>query len=316
MLSHPPLDSSYNTAIERACVMGASGLIGTALCRSLSDLGVSVTAYSRGHVSGDMERAHWDPHHGEIDTAPLKDCDAVINLAGESLVAGRWNPERKERLLRSRVQSTQLLARTLSQLDQKPRVLINASAVGYYGDRGEDAVFETSEPGQGFLADLCRAWEEAAEPVKEVGIRLVTVRMGMVLSREGGALSALLPLFRMGLGGKLGRGQQFFPWITLHDAVRAIRFLVACESISGPVNLVAPEPTRNAEFVAALGEILGRPTVVPVPRMALRLLLGEAANEVLLGGANVRPAVLERAGFRFDYPRLDDALQAVLHTSL
>lgn len=311
-ISHPP-DSSYNLSISRACVMGATGLVGTALCRSLRELGVAVTAYSRGHVSGDLERAHWDPEHGEIDVAPLGQADVVINLAGESLMGGRWTAHRKAALTRSRVHSTALLARTLCQLEgARPRVLINASAVGYYGDRGEDAVYETSEAGEGFLAELCQQWEAAAVPVTECGIRLVQARISMILSPQGGALAALLPIFRTGVGGRLGSGQQYFPWITLQDTVRALRFLMVAEEISGPVNLVAPEPTRNEQFVQALGEALGRPTVIPVPRFALRMALGEAADEVLLVGANARPAVLEREGFRFDYPRLEDALAALL----
>lgn len=292
--------------------MGSSGLLGSALCQAFAQHGTAVSAFSRSHVAGDMARAHWNPDRGEIDKEPLAGAEAVVNLAGESLVAGRWNEKRKEQLLRSRVDTTQLLARTLAQLESKPKVLINASAVGYYGDRGEEAVTEQSPPGQGFLADLCRAWEEAAQPAADAGIRVVHIRLGAVLSKDGGALPALLPLFRAGLGGRLGGGQQYFPWVTLHDAVRAIRFLVVTPEIAGPVNLVAPEPMRNAGFTEALSEALGRPALLPVPKLALRLALGEVADQVLLTGANARPAVLERAGFRFDYPRLVDALQAVL----
>lgn len=292
--------------------MGSTGLVGTALCRSLREHGVAVTAYSRGHVSGDSERAHWDPEHGEIDTAPLAEADAVVNLAGESIAGARWTRARRERLQRSRVHSTRLLVRTLSHLPRRPAVLVNASAVGYYGDSGDDTVTEQSPVGEGFLSALCQEWEATALGATEFGTRVVLARFALVLARQGGALSTLLPLFRMGLGGQLGSGQQYFPWITLRDAVRALRFVMATPTIHGAVNIVAPEPTRNAEFAAALGAALGRPAVMRVPKVALRLALGEAANELLLAGACARPGVLEQTGFRFDYPRLADALQAIL----
>lgn len=292
--------------------MGATGLLGTALCRSLRESGIAVTAYSRGHISGDLERAHWDPDHGEIDTAPLAQSDAVVNLAGESLVGGRWTKARKERLVRSRVHSTQLLVRTLGSLPNRPHILINGSAVGFYGDCGEDSVTESKPRGEGFLADLCAQWEAAAMEAAEHGIRVVLLRTSMVLSREGGALASLLPLFRAGLGGQLGPGRQYFPWITLHDAVRVIRFAIETPSLVGPLNVVAPEATRNSEFTATLASVLHRPAFMRVPKFALRVTMGEVADELLLSGACVNPAKLEQTGFRFDYPRLVDALSSVI----
>lgn len=300
--SHPPL------TISAVCVLGATGLLGRAVCAALERAGVRVTRYSRGPRPG---FAHWDPSKGEIDIEPLSRVDAVINLAGEGIADKRWTDKRKQVLRDSRVQSTWLLARTLGGLDSPPKVLVNASAVGYYGDRGEEAVFEESPPGRGFLAELCQAWEAATRPAADRGIRVVMPRFGIVLTPEGGALARLLPIFRSGVGGRLGSGMQFMPWIAMQDAVSVLRFLMGAQQVSGPVNAVAPEATTNELFTDTLAHVLRRPAFLPVPNFALRTVFGEL-SQTLLEGANVRPKVLELSGFRFDYPRLEDALEALV----
>jgi hypothetical protein len=298
----PPL------AIAKVCVMGATGLVGRALCASLEHAGVAVVRYSRGARPG---FARWDPQAGEIDIEPLKGVDAVVNLAGEDLAERRWTPARKQQLRDSRILSTQLLAHTLAELEERPQVLVNASAVGIYGHRGEEAVFEESQPGKGFLPELCQAWENATAPAAVSGIRVVLPRLGIVLTSEGGALAKMLPVFRLGLGGRFGSGQQFMPWISMTDTVSVLRFLMGAQTISGPVNTVAPEATTNEHFTEALSTVLRRPAFFTVPNFALKTALGEL-SQVVLEGANVRPRVLEQVGFRFDYPRLEDALETLV----
>jgi uncharacterized protein (TIGR01777 family) len=236
----------------------------------------------------------------------------VVNLAGESLDSGRWTPRRKSRLWSSRVDSTRLLVRTFGELTQPPRVLLNASAVGYYGDRGDEAVTEDSARGQGFLAELCEAWEGAAMLAASEQTRVCCMRLGVVLSADGGALHKMLLPFRLGVGGRLGSGEQRFPWVAIDDAVSIMRFLVVREELSGPVNVVAPESVSNAQLTEELGVALDKPTAIPVPAFALKLGLGEMAGETLLSGANVRPRRLEVAGYKFEFPRLADALHYLL----
>jgi uncharacterized protein (TIGR01777 family) len=300
--------SSMAPTITKVCVMGATGLVGRALCASLERAGVEVQRYSRAARPGFIA---WNPQAGELDVAGFDGVDAVVNLAGENLANKRWTSARKQALRESRVVSTQLLASRLAELTNPPRVLINASAVGFYGHRGEDAVYEESPTGTGFLAELCQAWEQATAPAAVRGIRVVLARFGIVLTTEGGALAKMLPVFRLGLGGRLGSGQQFMPWISMPDAVSVIRFLMSAQGIAGPVNCVAPEATTNEQFTETLSIVLRRPAFFAVPNFALRTALGEL-SEALLEGANVRPRVLEQAGFRFDYPRLEDALEAIL----
>jgi len=296
------------TRVKTVCVMGAGGFIGQALCATLAQGGITVHRYSRAARPGFHT---WEPATGHIDLEPLRSADAVVNLAGEDIAGARWNEARKQLLRDSRVASTQLIARTLSQLDTPPAVLINASAVGYYGHRGEEAVFEHSAPGVGFLPEVCEAWEEAALSAEQAGIRVVFPRFGIVLSPYAGALPRIVAIFKRGLGGRLGSGTQFMPWIALSDAVAVIRYLIRSSDVYGPVNAVAPEAVTNEIFTEVLGHVLNRPTLLPVPSFALRLALGEL-SQVLLEGANVRPEVLEQIGFRFDYPRLEDALSAML----
>lgn len=290
--------------------MGATGLLGRALTMSLAADPIEIVEFSREETGG---RAVWNPERGEIDASALEGADAVINVAGEGLDSGRWSDARKRQLWTSRVASTALLARTLAGLARKPEVLVNASAVGYYGDRRDEAVDEHASAGTGYLADLCKAWEQATGAAYDAGIRVVLIRFGIVLTPRGGALAKMLPPFRLGLGGRIGSGTQGMPWIALSDAVNVIRFAIAHRELSGPINAVAPETTRNTDFTEALGRVLGRPTMIPVLALALRAMFGdEMTREVLLSGAVVRPRVLEEAGYRFDYPRLDDALESML----
>jgi uncharacterized protein len=301
-------------AISRVCIFGASGLVGTALCQGLLKAGSHITAFTRSRKRDQPGIGHWDPTAGTIESERLEAADAVVNLAGAGLADGRWTAARKRELWSSRVDATALLSRTLARLDTPPSVLVNASAVGFYGDRGEEAVYEESPPGTGFLAELCQAWEAATEPALGAGIRVVSLRFGLVLTPKGGALPKLIAPIRLGVGGRLGSGEQRTPWIALPDAVGAVRFALRSRELSAGVNAVAPESVTNAQLVEALGRVLHRPVALPVPAFALKAALGaELAREVLLSGANVRPRRLEIAGYRFEYPRLDDALDAMFH---
>jgi uncharacterized protein (TIGR01777 family) len=288
-------------------------MLGTALVAGLHKAGLHVTAFSRTRRIDRPGVGYWDPDQGRIEAERLEGAEAVVNLAGTNLGEGRWTEARKQRFVRSRIESTALLSRALAERTRRPAVLVNASAVGFYGDRGEDAVYEDSEPGRGFLAELCQAWEAATEPAERAGVRVVKLRFGVVLTPDGGALAKMLVPFKLGLGGRLGSGEQRMPWIALADAVGAAMFAMRHREVSGPVNAVAPESVTNAQFCDALAHVLGRSTFLPVPGFALKAMLGaEMANEMLLTGANVRPRKLEEAGYRFEYPRLEDALDAML----
>lgn len=290
--------------------MGGSGFLGSAVVTTLRRLDLDVTSYGRSRSDG--VDALWMPQDGDIDMGPLSRADVVINVAGENLASGRWTAARKQRFIDSRVAVTSMLSERLAGLDRPPELLINTSAVGIYGDRGEAAVTELSEPGTGFLADLCQQWEGATAAASAAGIRVALPRFGVILGPGGGALDRLVPLFRTGLGGRLGSGEQFMPWITLTDAVGVIRFIMRDAQLAGPVNAVAPERCRNADFTEQLARAVSRPAVIPAPAFALRAGLGEMAQELLLTGANARPRVLEQAGFRFEHPRLADALHDIL----
>jgi uncharacterized protein (TIGR01777 family) len=311
--SVPSFYPEGSPVISRVCVFGGSGFLGSHLTASLRRAGSAVTPFTRTRGQDQPGLGYWDPEAGAIDLQHLENADAVVNLAGENLVDGRWTPARKRRLWQSRVDSTALLSRTLAKLTHKPLVLLNASAVGFYGDRGEEAVYEESARGTGFLAELCEAWEAATQPATAAGIRVVRMRYGVVLGTKGGALQMMMRPFRLGVGGRLGSGEQRMPWIALPDAVGATRFALRHPEMSGAVNAVAPEPVTNAQFTQALARVLGRPAALPVPGFALKVALGaEMAREMLLHGANVRPRRLEVAGYRFEYPRIDDALEALL----
>jgi uncharacterized protein (TIGR01777 family) len=290
-------------------ISGSHGFVGSALVPLLRGRGhrVSRLVRSRPQSSGEVG---WNPERGELDAELAGACDAIIHLSGEP-VAGRWTPAKKEAILRSRVDSTRLLAEAVARSGGR-QVLVCASAIGIYGERGEQVLGEDATPGAGFLADVCQQWEAAAEPARAAGARVAHARIGVVLSPRGGALGALLPIFKLGLGGKLGNGQQWMSWISLPDVANALVFAVENEAVSGPANLVAPAPIRNQVLVQSLGRVLRRPTVAAVPAFALRAALGEAADEMLLFSTRVAPQVLLRAGFRFEHPALDEALATLL----
>jgi uncharacterized protein (TIGR01777 family) len=293
----------------RVLVSGARGLIGSGLLSSLCAGGHETWVLTR-HAPGPREIG-WDPSAGRLEGRPLEGFDAVVHLAGEPL-GGRWTSARKALIRESRVAGTGLLARRLAELERPPRALVSVSAIGFYGDRGEELLHEGSPPGEGFLPGVCRAWEAAAAPAAARGIRVVHPRLGIVLAAHGGALARLLPLFRLGLGGPLGDGRAWWSWVTLDDVVAVLMRALADEGLAGPVNVVAPGAVTNRTFSRALGRALGRPALLPVPAPALRARFGEMAEGALLASARVTPARLLAAGYAFRFPRLEDALRHVL----
>jgi uncharacterized protein (TIGR01777 family) len=292
-------------------ISGSSGLIGQSVVAALRARGDQVTALvRRPPAAGD---AQWDPVAGSIDTCALDGSDGVVHLAGAGIGDKRWSAPRRAEIVSSRVQTTTLLAHTLAGLGHPPTVLVSASAVGFYGDRGDEVLTEESTGGTGFLADVCRAWEDATEPAGQAGIRVVRLRSGVVLASGGGALARQLPLFRYGIGGRLGSGRQWLSWITLADEVRAILHALDEPAVQGAVNATAPEPVTNRVFTRALGQALHRPSVLAVPGFALRVVLGpDLASEMVLAGQRVLPAKLTTTGFTFEEPRIDSALAALL----
>jgi len=296
----------------RIVVTGATGLVGGALVPALVAAGHRVDRVSRRPPAAGTTDIQWDPARGRLDPRALEGANAVVHLAGESIAAGRWTAAVKERIRRSRVDGTRLLAETVGRLTRRPRVLVAASAVGYYGDRGEEPLTEDSRHGTGFLADVCRAWEAAADPARAAGVRVVHLRLGLVLAGQGGALPRMLLPFRLGAGGIVGSGRQYWSWIALGDLVRVIELALAVETLTGAVNAVAPAPVTNREFTRTLGRVLRRPTRLPLPAPVVRLLFGEMGQALLLDSARVLPRRLERAGFRFRHPDLEGALRAAL----
>lgn len=292
----------------RIVLAGASGLIGTALRASLRAAGHSVTVLVR-RPARTADEARWAPQDGRLDPTVLAGTDAVVCLAGAGIGDHRWSEAYQRTLVRSRVDPVATLTRALVEAGG-PRVFLAASAVGYYGDTGDREVTESAGPGSGFLAELCVRWEAAAAPARDAGVRVVPLRTGLVLSGDGGLLKRLRPLVRAGVAGRLGSGRQFLPWILLADEVRAIQFLLEHE-VSGPANLTGPAPVRNVEFMAALGRVLHRPTVLPTPGFALRIALGEFASDVL-AGQRALPAKLLDAGFRHEHAELESALRWAL----
>jgi len=292
---------------------GGSGLIGTALLPGLRTAGHEVVRLVRHEPSSPGE-VRWDPMNGQLDPGELAGVDAAIHLSGAGVGSRRWTKAYQRTLLDSRVKSTTLLAETLAKLSPQPKVLLSGSAVGYYGDTGDELLDESGRPGKGFLADLVTRWEASTAAAEAAGIRVVHLRSGIVLSRRGGALKLQLPLFKAGLGGRLGSGQQYFSWISIEDEVAAIRFLLSAEQVSGAVNLVAPNPVTNQEFTKTLGSVLHRPTFAAAPAFALRLALDGFADEGLLIGQRLAPRVLTDAGFTFRQPQLRDALQDILRS--
>lgn len=293
-------------------VTGSTGLVGSALIPHLARGGHSVPRLVRSKKRLAQDEVGWDPATGAIDTAGLEGLDAVVHLAGESIASGRWTSDKKAKIRDSRVNGTRLLAETLSRLAKPPKVLVSVSAIGYYGDRGEETLVEESGPGIGFLAGVCRAWEAAAEPAAQSGIRVVHPRIGVVLSPVGGALRMMLPPFKMGIGGKIGSGEQYMSWISLDELIGVIQHVLTVETLAGAVNAVAPRPVTNLEFTKSLGRVLSRPTMMPLPAFAARLALGEMAEELLLASARVEPARLLASGYKFRHPELEGALRHLL----
>jgi uncharacterized protein (TIGR01777 family) len=290
-------------------VSGATGLIGSALIPELEAGGHTVNRLTRTQRSeGDIR---WDPEAGKIE-GDLAGFDAVVHLAGESIAEGRWTTEKKRRILESRKRGTYLLAEKVAGLPVPPSVMISASADGYYGDRGNELLTEESGPGSGFLAEVCRGWEAAADPAREAGIRVVHPRTGIVLSPKGGALGRTLPIFRLGAGGKVGSGRQYWSWVSLDDVVGSYVHALTTDEASGPINVCSPNPLTNAAYTKALGSVLNRPTVFPVPALAARVALGEVADELLLASKRMVPAKLQEAGYQFRYPDLEGALRHLL----
>ena len=290
-------------------ISGASGLIGSALLPALQSNGYQVTRLVRGAASGKSDIA-WDPAR-PLAPESVSGFDAVIHLAGESIV-GRWTDAKKRRVRESRAQGTRNLAEALAATPQRPRVFISASAIGFYGDRGEETLREESSPGSGFLPEVCREWEAAAEPAAKAGIRTAQMRFGVVLSASGGALGKMLPPFRMGVGGIVGRGRQWMSWIDIDDVVGAIQHAMKIDALRGPVNVVGPKPVRNAEFTKTLASVLSRPAIFPMPAFAARLVFGQMADELLLASQRVEPAKLMASGYAFRQPELRPALENIL----
>ncbi len=295
----------------KVAISGASGLVGQALASSLAQDGIDVLRLVRGKPALAGE-ASWNPAEGLLNPDLLEGCEAVVNLAGESVAGGTWSAQRKRRIIESRIQSTRTLCAAMARMKKSPEVMVSASAIGHYGNRGDVWVDESSALGQGFLAGVCRDWEAEAQEVQKIGVRVVRLRIGLVLSLQGGALSTMLPPFKLGLGGALGDGQQYMSWITLHDLVRAIRFCISRKDIQGPVNAVAPSPVTNMEFTKTLGKALHRPTFLSPPAFVLRTLLGQMAEEMFLTSIRVRPAVLAGAGFDYSDEKLEPALRRIL----
>lgn len=291
-------------------VSGSRGLVGAALVAALRSEGHSVRRLVRGRsTGGDVS---WDPAGGSIELGGLAGNEAVVHLAGEGIAERRWSESHKRRILDSRVRGTTLLAESLARLDDPPRMMVSASAVGYYGDRGDEELTEQSTPGEDFLARVCRQWEEATGPAEHAGIRVAHVRSGIVLSPDGGSLRRQLPLFRAGLGGRLGSGRQYVSWIAIDDHVGAVRHLLSTDA-AGPFNLTSPNPVTNAEFTEVLGRVLGRPTVLRVPAAALYVVLGrELARALPLASQRALPARLLQTGYEFAHPVLESALRSLL----
>ncbi|MCZ6688833.1 MAG: TIGR01777 family oxidoreductase [Planctomycetota bacterium] len=296
----------------KVLVSGSTGFLGSALVEFLKEADHKVIRLVRTEPDEGKDEIGWDPAAGRLDKASVEGMDAVVHLSGENLAAGRWTAESKERIRESRIRSTRLLSETLAGLEKPPGVLLTGSAVGYYGDRGEEILREDSGPGKGFLAELGVDWEKATGPAKDKGIRVVPIRTGVVLDPAGGAMAKMLLPFKLGVGGRIGPGTQYMSWISLPDWVAAIQHILLNDKIEGPVNLVAPNPVTNLEFTKAFGKAIFRPTIFPMPAFVARLAFGEMADEALLASTRVEPGRLLDSGFEFQHPQVDAALRAVL----
>jgi uncharacterized protein (TIGR01777 family) len=296
----------------RIAITGATGLIGNALSEQLAQEEHQIVPLVRREPEPGTLEVHWDPDNQHVDASSLEGVQAVVHLAGENIADSRWTDKKKAAIRDSRVSGTTLLSQALAQLDPKPKVFISASAIGFYGDRGEEPLTEESPVGAGFLAEVSQQWEQATQPAAAAGIRVVNLRIGVVLSRDGGALAKMLGPFKAGMGGKVGSGKQYMSWISLVDIVGAVRHCLTHAELSGPVNGTAPNPVTNAEFTKTLGEVLGRPTFLSIPAAMARIAFGEMADEMLIGGCRVLPNKLQASGYRYHHPWLRDALEGEL----
>ena len=296
----------------KVLVSGSSGFIGSAVVRALRDAGHRIVQLVRRRPPPGSTDAFWDPVAGVVEVGGLDGVEGAVHLAGEGTATGPWTAARKARIRGSRVGGTQLLARTLASLEPRPSVMVCASAMGYYGDRGDEILTEESGPGTGFLPETGVAWEAAAEPAVAAGIRVAHLRFGLVHGAGGGLLGPVLPVFKLGLGARLGDGSQYMSWVALDDAVGAILHVLRTEALAGPVNVTSPNPVTNSEFTETLGRVLGRPTVLSVPRFLLRLAPGNMADEAILASARMLPTRLLAAGYSFRFPELEPALRRAL----
>lgn len=299
----------------RILISGASGLVGTATAGALRADGHEVARFARQKGASSPGDVRWDPASAFIDAQTMEGADAIVHLAGAGIADARWSEARKKVLRDSRMNSTRTLVDAIAQLQQKPRVLIAASGVGYYGDRGDETLTESSSNGNGFIAALARDWETQSLRAESLGLRVVMLRFGMVLSAHGGALPRIVTPFKLGVGGRLGSGKQWISWIALEDATGVIRSVLEDEKLSGPINVVTPNPVRNAEFTTALARVLHRPAIFPVPGFALRLALGEMADELLLVSQRVNPRKLVTQGYAFRFPDLDAAFHSLFRAT-
>ncbi len=290
-------------------ISGSSGYLGRNLRHLLTTGGHRVVRLVRSRAGAGGDTVFWDPRRKEVDGAALQGVDAIVHLAGEPLIGGRWSPVKKQEILRSRRDGTECVAAAAARLSPPPRVLVCASAVGYYGNQADEILTEESPAGRGFLAEVCKSWELAAAPARRAGIRVVHLRQGVALSPDGGALQLMLPAFRAGAGGRLGDGRQYMPWIGLDDTLGLILHAIATPAVRGPINVTAPLPVTNAAFTSALGRVLGRPTLLPVPSLAVEALFGEMGRTVLLSGQRAVPRMAEQTGYEFLHPSIEEALR-------
>jgi uncharacterized protein (TIGR01777 family) len=291
----------------KIAIAGASGLVGSALVPALTAEGAAITRLVRGAPKpGEIE---WHPNQDQVSPQLLEGLDVIVNLAGESVAGSRWTDEQKRKIRDSRVSGTHLLSEAIARMSSKPSAFICASATGIYGDRDDETLDEQSESGGGFLAGVCREWEKACESAIKAGVRVVNLRIGPVLARDGGMLAKLLTPFKMGMGGKVGSGKQFISWVALDDVVSAIKLAIDNQDIRGPLNIVSPNPVTNEEFTRTLGHVLNRPTALAMPAFAVRLAFGEMADEMLLASQKVLPKKLSAMGFEFKYPQLEAAMR-------
>ena len=294
-------------------ITGSHGLVGKALISELNKGKHEIVSLVR-HASAGASEIEWHPNQGSIDSEHVSGFDVVVHLAGESIASGRWTDEKKRKIRESRVNGTTLLSQALARSTKPPAVFISASAIGYYGNRGDELVDEKSAPGNDFLAEVCVAWERATGEAEARGVRTVHARFGIILDQEGGALAKMLTPFRMGVGGRIGDGKQWMSWIALADVIQGLKFVIEHTSITGPVNFVAPNPVTNSEFTKSLGEAVSRPTLFPMPSFAARLAFGEMADALLLSSAKVEPKRLQESGYRFEFENLRPALGTILKT--